>query len=60
MTRYSIARSLVIWAGLLFWPVLYALTSLTVVVQTALVLAAVLGMVLYAVSESNVPQWRDE
>jgi len=59
MTRYSIARSLVIWAGLLFWPVLYALTSLTVVVQTALVLAAVLGMA-YVAFDGKVPQWRDE
>ena len=56
----NILRSLVILAGLLFWPALYALTSLTVIIQTALVLAAVLGMVLYAVSESKVPQWRDE
>ena len=59
MTRYSIARSLVIWAGLLFWPVLYALTSLTVVVQTALVLAAVLGMA-YVAFDGEVPQWKDE
>jgi hypothetical protein len=56
----AILRSLVIWAGLLFWPALYVLTSLTVVLQTALVLAALLGMVMYAVSESKVPQWRDE
>lgn len=52
-------RSLVIWASLLFWPALYALTSLTVVVQTALVLAAVLGMV-YVAFDGDVPQWRDE
>ena len=55
----NILRSLVIWAGLLFWPALYALTSLTVVVQTALVLAAVLGMV-YVAFDGEVPQWRDE
>jgi len=56
----GIVRSRVIWAGLLFWPALYVLTNLTFVIQTALVLAAVLGMVMYAVSESKVPQWRDE
>ena len=55
----NILRSPVIWAGLLFWPVLYALTSLTVVVQTALVLAAVLLMV-YVGFDGKVPQWRDE
>ena len=55
----NIFRSLVIWASILFWPVLYALTSLTVVVQTALVLAAGLGMV-YVAFDGDVPQWRDE
>ena len=55
----NILRSLVILAGLLFWPALYALTSLTVVVQTALVLAAVLGMA-YVAFDGKVPQWRDE
>jgi len=55
----NILRSLVIWAGLLFWPALYVLTSLTVVLQTALVLAALLGMV-YVAFDGEVPQWRDE
>jgi len=55
----AIIRSLVIWAGLAFWPVLYMLAGPTVVVQTFLVLAAVLGMV-YVAFDGEVPQWRDE
>jgi len=63
--RYSIARSLVIWASLLTWPVLYLLTSLTVVIQAALVLSAIVGMAYVAASEmepydDGQPQWRDQ
>ena len=39
MTRYSIARSLVIWASLLFWPVLYLIGGVTAIAQAVLVIA---------------------
>ena len=60
----AIIRSLVIWAGILFWVVLYVLAGPTVVAQAFLVLAAVLGMAYVAASEiapdEGSPQWRDE
>jgi len=60
-----VIRSLILWASILFWPLLYLLTSLTVVLQVALVLAAVLGMAYVAASEmepydDGQPQWRDQ
>ncbi len=62
--RYSITRSLVIWASLLTWPVLYIAGGWTAIAQAVLVFAAVgfLGWCLLDEwrATPGQPQWRDE